>query len=296
MRKLKLFSILLVSVFLLSSCSTQKEAPIKLVANSWIGYSPLFYAKEKGWLEPLNIEVSTVVSLGESMMTYQTGRFDGLTGTQYEYQKLKSQGHELIPVLMFDRSNGGDMVMGNRSITQLQETADTIDVYLEVNSINTMVFNDFIEAHQLEDKNFNYINKDQLKIVTQIKQIDQQRPAVITTYVPYNFELMELGFTTLSSTKEVTEIVVLDALYLSEETLQHNTQTFKTLKKRINQALSDLQQDPESYYTLVKPYLEDMSYQEFQASLDDIEWLNDALPKPLVEKMNQIEFPVKDLL
>ncbi|MEA3404730.1 MAG: hypothetical protein U9R28_03205 [Pseudomonadota bacterium] len=292
----KLFSILLLTVFLLSGCSAQKEAPIKLVANSWIGYSPLFYAKEKGWLEPLNIEVSTVVSLGESMMTYRTGRFDGLAGTQYEYQKLNDQNQRLVPVLMFDRSNGGDMVMGNRSISQLQETVDTIDVYLEVNSINSMVFHDFIEAHQLEGKTFNYINKDQLKIVTQIKQKDQQAPALITTYVPYNFELSELGFNTLASTKEVTDIVVLDALYVTEKKLKHNLQTFLELKKVINQALLDLQQDPESYYDLVKPYLENMSYQEFQASLGDIEWLTETIPRPLIEKINQVNFPIKDLL
>lgn len=288
--------LLLLSVFLLAGCSGQKEPPVKIVANSWIGYSPLFYAKEKGWLEEINIELSTVVSLGESMMTFKTGGFEGITGTQYEYQKLLSQKNQMIPIIMFDRSSGGDMVMGNRSTEEFQKSTQPIDVYLEIDSINYLMFKDFVNSKKLEEKKFNFINKDQLKIVTTIKKNEITNPTLITTYNPYNFELEQHNFTVLASTKDITDIMVLDALYVTKSSLEVNHNTYLKLKKVINQALTDLEKDPKNYYNLVKPYIENPSYEEFSASLNDIEWITTAIPKSIALKMKQMDFPGKDLM
>lgn len=288
--------LLLLSVFLLAGCSGQKEPPVKIVANSWIGYSPLFYAKEKGWLEEINVKLSTVVSLGESMMTFKTGGFEGITGTQYEYKKLLSQKNEMIPIIMFDRSNGGDMVMGNRSMEAFQNSTQPIDVYLEIDSINYLMFKDFVKSKNLEEKKFNFINKDQLKIVTTIKNNKTTNPTLITTYTPYNFELEQHNFTVLASTKDITDITVLDALYVTKSSLEANQNTYLKLKKVINQALTDLEKDPKNYYNLVKFYIENPSYEEFSSSLNDIEWITTAIPKSIALKMKQLDFPGKDLM
>ncbi len=294
---LKYLKVTLVMIVMsLAGCSSPPEPPIKLIANSWIGYSPLFYAKEKGWLKPLNIELSTVVSLGESIMTYKIGHFSGLTGTQYEFHKLQKQNANLVPVIMFDRSNGGDMVMSNTSIDSLQQTSDTIDVYLEVNSINWLVFQDFIDAHQLENQTFNFINKDPLKIVTEIKQKTITQPAIIVTYSPYNFTLSEHGFKIIASTKSLQDILVVDALYIKKSCITEHKENFIQLKQAIDQAIQDLHANPHDYYEKVKPYLENGSYEEFLASLNEIEWLNSRLSDALLEKLNHISFPVRDLL
>ena len=49
-----------------SSC-VEDNKKIKITTSTWIGYAPLFYAKEKNWLEPLNIKLLNVVSLSENM-------------------------------------------------------------------------------------------------------------------------------------------------------------------------------------------------------------------------------------
>jgi NitT/TauT family transport system substrate-binding protein len=280
----------------LAGCSTQSEPPIKLITNSWIGFTPLFYAKEKGWLKPLNIELSTVVSLGESMMTYKIGHFNGITGTQYEFQQLHKQHPDLVPLIMFDRSNGGDMVMSNRNIDALKQTSETIDVYLEVNSINSLIFKNFIDAHQLDSKSFNFINRDPLRIVTHIKQIANTQPTIIVTYNPYNFELSKHGFNTIASSKNLEEILVVDALYIKKRCITEHKEQLIKLKKVIDLALQDLQKTPHDYYEKVKPYLENTTYEDFLASLQQIEWLNLERSDALIKKLNSIAFPTRDLL
>ncbi len=280
----------------LTGCSPQPEPRIKLITNSWIGYSPLFYAKEKGWLKPLNIELSTIVSLGESMMIFKTGHFNGLTGTQYEFAKLQKQNANLVPIIMLDRSNGGDMVMSNISINSLKETTESIDVYLEINSINSVVFKDFITTYELENKTFNFINKDPLKTLAQIKQTPITQPLIIVTYSPYNFELSKHGLNVIASTTNIEDLLVVDALYVKKSCLTEHKADFIKLKQVINQAIQELKTNPRDYYEKVKPYLENSSYEEFSASLNQMEWLNSELSEPLIKKLNQTSFPIRDLL
>jgi len=39
-----------------------------------------------------------------------------------------------------------------------------------------------------------------------------------------------------------------------------------------------------------------MNYRDFKSALNDIEWLNKTLSDEMIEKMNSIEFPTRDLL
>jgi len=294
------FSRILIIAFittLLFGCSKEPNKPIKILSNSWVGYTPLFYAKEKGWLKELNIEVTPVVSLGESLMAFQTSQFDGLTGTQYEYEQLVEKNHNITPIMMFDRSNGGDMVMSNQTIQGLQNSEQPIKVYLELESINSLLFKDFIRAHHLEGKAFEYSNFDQVKNINLIKKSQAiSQPAIVITYIPYNFELQSLGFHTIASTHDLKDILVVDALYVKKKTLNKYPETFVKLKLLLDQALINLQQNPKEYYDTVKGFIENPTYEEFTASLNDIEWINTGLSSQLKAQLNQHNFPQRDLI
>ncbi|NPA72638.1 MAG: hypothetical protein GXO35_07400 [Gammaproteobacteria bacterium] len=292
-------SILTVILFIslaLSACSPQNNASLKLLTNAWIGYSPLFYAKEKGWLDELNIELSTVVSLGESAMIYNTGNFDGITGTQYEYEQLNNQSNSLIPVIMFDRSNGGDMILSSHPIEFLAETDQIINVHLELNSINYVVFKDFIRTHKLEEKSFNFINQDQIKTVSSLKDNSLKTPTLVVTYIPYNFALQKQGFKIIASTKDIQDLLVIDSLFIAQNSLTSHKQHLVGLKHRVDEALKHLEENPRAYYDTVKAYLGNPSYEDFMAGLQDIEWMNNKMPKPVSERLNHTGFPTKDLL
>lgn len=89
---------------LLTACGKQNEKTIHIFTNSWIGYAPLFYAKEKGYFDKLNIDLVTNVSLAEAADLYDIGKADLVTTTQHEYYSLKNSGHNIVPVILFDRS------------------------------------------------------------------------------------------------------------------------------------------------------------------------------------------------
>ena len=295
---MKLFNTLILLIIVnLSGCSSpQEEAPLKIIANSWIGYSTLFYAKESGWLKPYDIQLSTVISLGESLNIYETAELNAFTGTQYEFKQAQQKDPTLTPIIIFDRSNGGDSVLANASIEALHQTTETIDVYLEMHSVNQLVFQDFIKKHQLTDKTFNFINRDQLKSYNTLKNTPPTKATIIVTYVPYTQKLLQIGFQELASTRNGLDLLVLDALFTSQQSFLKHKKQFIQLKSLHNRALLNLQKDPLEYYKKVKPHLENATYEDFLNSLNDIEWLNPPLKEKLIQRLDDSHFPIKDLL
>ncbi|MDP3267314.1 MAG: hypothetical protein Q8M39_10860 [Sulfuricurvum sp.] len=291
-KKISLFIVLL---FILSSCSSPYDKPLKISATTWIGYTPLFYAKEKGWLEPLNIKITNVVSLAENMALYKSGNFDAYVGTQYEYSVLSPNDSSLHPVMMFDRSYGGDVVMGNISITNLKNTNSVIDIYLEIDSVNSTIIKDFLKIYKLEGKKLNHINKDQAYIST-LKVSDMKNPTLIVTYAPYNNYLIKNGFQQLVSTKDGLDLLVVDAMFTTDKVYDEHQQQFLELKKIVKNSLNALEADPKEYYETIKAYLPETSYTEFQHSLEDIIWINKAMAPALQERLNKANFPIRGII
>lgn len=60
---IRVILISLISIIFLTSCVNDKKDKLRVVTSNWIGYTPLFYAREKGLLDKLNIQLLSVVSL-----------------------------------------------------------------------------------------------------------------------------------------------------------------------------------------------------------------------------------------
>jgi len=293
MKKVGLITILLI---FLSACSSQPhDHALRISTTTWIGYVPLFYAKEKGWLDEIDIKLINVVSLSENMYLYNDGNSDAYCGTQYEYSALKAQIPSLVPVMLFDRSNGGDIILSNHTISELENSRDKIDAYLEMDSINFTLLEDFIKRYKIDESRINYINRDQSEIAT-LENKDNNRLMLIITYIPFNVELEKNGFKEILSTKNGLELFVVDALFTTKEELNFHKDQFNTLNRLNNKAIAALKKDPKEFFETVKPYMSKLNFQEFQEALDDIVWVNNKTDEELKKRMHQASFPTKDLL
>ena len=291
---IKKFVFLLFVVLSFSSC-VEDNKKIKITTSTWIGYAPLFYAKEKNWLEPLNIKLLNVVSLSENMYLYKAGNADAFVGTQYEYNFLLQEDKTLIPIIIFDKSKGGDMILSNLTLDELSKTNKDIDAYLEIDSLNSILLNDFIRSNNLQDKKINYIYEDQSHI-SRLKANEINNPTIIVTYTPYNNILEKNYFRELSSTKKSDDLLIIDGMYVKKDFYYENKETFVKLKKLVDDSIINLQNNPKEFYNTVKPYLTNISYEEFLSSLNDIIWLNKDIPTNILEKLDNSNFKTKDLI
>lgn len=289
------FLILMLLTILFTSCTSPYDKPLKISATTWVGYIPLYYAKEKGWLEPLNIKLTNVVSLSENMALYRSGNFDAYVGTQYEYGVISEKDKSLFPVMMFDRSFGGDIVMSNVSVEDLQQATSKIDVYLEMDSINITILRDFVKKYHINNGSLNFINKDQLYIST-LEEKNIKNPTIIVTYTPYNAHLKNNGFHEIVSTKDGLDLLVVDAMFTTDKVFSEHQEQFVELKKLVDRAVQDLEADPKAYYETIKAYLPNTTYDDFQASLQDITWINKEISPELIERMKLSNFPMRGII
>lgn len=298
----KTFSLIL--ILTISGCGFESKKPLKLVANSWVGYTPLFYANEQGWLADNHIKLSSVVSLGESLALYENAGFDLFCGTQFEFHQAQQVFPDVMPIMLFNKSNGGDVVLSNTSIEKLQENSQTIDVYLEMNSVNYIIFKDFIRIHQLKAKSFNFINHDQLKIVSLVSRrlnnpknvaIDVS-PFLVVTYDPFNNRLLKQGLNILDSTASSHSLLVIDALFAKPDVAAHHLKQLQGLKTAIDNAIEYFKSNPEDYYEKVKGYLDNPSYAAFIRSMHTIDWMNQTPDSDLTERLRDSNFPLTGLV
>ena len=284
--------LLILTLLLFSACSSKPQKQITISTNQWIGYAPLFYAYEKGELDPLNIKIITSVSLAEAADLYSIGKADMVTTTQHEYNVLKQTTHDIKAVILMDRSNGGDMILSNKSLDALKKSK-SIKAYLEVDSINQEILLDFLKKNKISKDKIDFINKDQRQI--QDVKNNKMQDILIVTYSPYNITLEEKGFKEIASTKSINSIIVIDALCARNTLIKNDKQRLIQLKKVIDKAIKTIQENPEASYKVVSKYLSNPSYQEYLNSLNLIKWINKPSPE-LLEYIKQYGYNKDDII
>lgn len=284
--------VLILTLLIFSACSSKPQKQITISTNQWIGYAPLFYAYEKGELDPLNIKIITSVSLAEAADLYSIGKADMVTTTQHEYNVLKQTTHDIKAVILMDRSNGGDMILSNKSLDALKKSK-SIKAYLEVDSINQEILLDFLKKNKISKDKIDFINKDQRQI--QDVKNNKMQDILIVTYSPYNITLEEKGFKEIASTKSINSIIVIDALCARNTLIKNDKQRLIQLKKVIDKAIKTIQENPEASYKVVSKYLSNPSYQEYLNSLNLIKWINKPSPE-LLEYIKQYGYNKDDII
>jgi len=264
-----------------SGCTDRQDQKHLFTVNSWAGYTPLIYIHEKGLLKNLPFEFVFVASLGESLKHYRDGLSAGFAGTQYE--ALHSQDETLKPVILLDRSYGGDKVLSNLTQERLKQTDQPIAVYLENDSINTLVFEDFVKNHGLGGKRFRVHNivPSSLSVLPM-----ETTPMLVVTYEPYATVMKKRGLLELVSTRDLS-LFVLDALFVNAKVYKKHQKALKELKGLCEQALTQFERHPQEYFETVKKYMEGQSFKEFTQSLEEIQWLIVKVPEPVKRSIRE---------
>ena len=100
----------------LPGCSD--PGPLRFGIHPWIGYEPLYLARDFNWL-PDTVALVPGTSAKDSMEGLLSGALDGAALTLDETIRVRSSGLELLVVAVADVSAGADVLMVKPSITEL---------------------------------------------------------------------------------------------------------------------------------------------------------------------------------
>ncbi len=97
-------------------------APLRIGYSTWVGYGPLFLARDLGYLKEAGVEVEMVLIEDPKIRftALAAGQLDGLVSTIDTLVLYLKQGNEYQHVLALDDSSGGDGVVADKSVADIK--------------------------------------------------------------------------------------------------------------------------------------------------------------------------------
>ncbi|HEY8371006.1 MAG TPA: ABC transporter substrate-binding protein [Thermodesulfobacteriota bacterium] len=97
-------------------------APLRIGYSTWVGYGPLFLARDLGYFREAGVEVEMVLVEDPKVRftALAAGQLDGLVSTVDTLVLYLKQGNEYQHVLALDDSAGGDGLVANKAIADVK--------------------------------------------------------------------------------------------------------------------------------------------------------------------------------
>jgi NitT/TauT family transport system substrate-binding protein len=101
----------------------EKKTTFRVGFNTWIGYSPLVIAKEKGFLaeQGLDADFTILEGIGEKNSALIRGEIDAVGHTADSAVTSAASGVDGQVVFVFDRSLGADAILAKKSIKSIAD-------------------------------------------------------------------------------------------------------------------------------------------------------------------------------
>lgn len=277
------------------SCSPSPERkPIVLSADLWIGHAPIFYAHAQGWLKEADIQLLHTQSIGESVTQFESGAADLITTTGYEFLHLKEKYPDFTACIIHDKSFGGDVILSNRTLEELHTSDEVIELYLEPKTLNEEMWHYLMEFEGFAKERFRIAPKSQEEM-SRLKTSASEPPVMAITFNPYDLPMMKNGFLQIASTKDSRYLIV-DGIHAKRSFIQAHKAQIIQLKAMMEKAVQAYHKDPKQFYQKVKPYLNNPEYEEFQAMVQNIEWIFPYPSHEMLIQLRHIGYSTEDLV
>ncbi|MFN2381630.1 MAG: ABC transporter substrate-binding protein [Guyparkeria sp.] len=247
----------------------QKREPLLRVSGiTWVGYEPLFLARQLDLLPAERIRLIESPSNTNSLMQLAAGEVEAATLTLDEFILARAGGIPVRIALVFDTSQGADVVMARPGIDRLEDLAGR-RIGVEETAAGALMLRKSLEAADLTPEDVvlvPVIGGGQLSAYR-----DGNIDAVIS-YEPFASRLAALGATRLVDSKAFPGLIV-DVLAVSERATSHQPKALGTLLDAYFEALGVVKSSPGRAHRLMAPRL-GLSVEETAAAYEGIALLD----------------------
>ncbi len=133
--------------------------PLKIRYSVWVGYGPLFLAREKGFLKEEKVEVDLInmEDPKEGFFAMSAGRLDGVVSTIDTMLLYLKTGKEFQYVLALDDSAGGDAIVARKEIKSVRDLKGKKVAFSE-GSVSQFFLNVLLRESGLSQKDIDAVN------------------------------------------------------------------------------------------------------------------------------------------
>lgn len=224
---LKMFSIknivvvvVVVTTIVFLKLNNSHNGTIHIGLNHWTGYDPLIIAESKDFFKKrgVDVKVERFKSAKEEIQAMKDGLLQGGGFTLDEAVSLHQSGYILKVVLIVDTSFGGDMIIGQAEIKDINMIRDKRVGY-EGTLVGEFLLNRALEHNRIKQNEIELVQVNAKDWLTAFRtgQVD-----VLVCYNPDATILIEHDkANVLFSSKDIPNEII-DVLVFKEEFYQHN--------------------------------------------------------------------------
>lgn len=257
-----LLLVVLIVPFLLMACSDRSERPLRIGTKNWLGYEPLFLARERGLLDEQVVHLVEYPSASEVIRALRNKAIDGAALTVDEVLLLAAD--DLAPriVLVMDVSHGGDAILGRPGTNGLGELSGR-RVGVESGAMGAYVLSRALEQHGMTSSDVTISSLDVHE--HEAAFLNDEVDAVVT-FEPVLSRLLDSGAVTLFDSSEIPGEIV-DVLVVREDVVTQHGRSIERLLEGWFAALAYLQTDVESAADTIAGRLQ-LSSDQVKAALE----------------------------
>jgi NitT/TauT family transport system substrate-binding protein len=225
----------------LEGCQAWADKPIRVAAHVWVGYEPLFMARDRSWLDGKLVTLQETRSALESMAALRANTVQAAALTLDEVLGARASGLDLSVVLVFNISMGADMLVARPGITQLEQLKG-LRVGYEASSVAEVMLAEVLKQAGLTRQQVNLVK---LLVPDQLAAWQQNAVDAVITYEPVATQLQNYGMTRLFDSRQMPDTII-DVLAVRQEALgSAYTKSLKHLVAAHFRALDHLMRNPQ---------------------------------------------------
>lgn len=296
----------------LHACARAAE-PVQTSANStsasvgivtWIGYSPLYIAQEKGFFEELGLtlDVKVFSSGTDASAAFASGQVDGLSLVPSEAVLLAANEADYRVVYVVDTSNGGDGILARNSISDLAAFKGK-QIAVEIGGVSHFFLLEVLSEVGLTEEDVTLVNvtPDTAAAAYQSGNVE-----VAVTYAPFLFTANQAqpdGRIIYDSSKLSIPTAIADLFIFSPEAIAENSVAIEAFIRGNLKGLEFLTTNPTEGLAIAAERLEltpeDLSEQLKGVKLADLSANIEMLNNPdsnlyVLKPMNDLATFLKD--
>lgn len=222
----------------LTGCD-EREPLLRVSGITWVGYEPLFLARQLELLPPERIRLIDSPSNTNSLMQLASGEVEAATLTLDEFILARSGGIPVKVAVVFDTSQGADVIMSGPGIDSLDQLAGK-RVGVEETAAGALMLRKSLEAADLSP---NDVTRVPLIGADQVAAYRAGRVDAVVSYEPYASRLEEYGARRLYDSSAFPGLIV-DVLAVHERAFRKQPEALATLLEAHFEALGVIRASP----------------------------------------------------
>ncbi len=275
MLHIRIIFLLLATVFLTACTDPSNKQPLRIGTNVWLGYEPLYLARELGYLEQNQVQLIEYTSATQVLRGFRNNVLDAAALTLDEAISLLDSGEQPKIILITDISNGADVLLARQGIETIEQLKGK-RIGVEYTALGAYFINRIINIHELSYEDIELI---QLEVNEHEDAMDRGQVDAVVTFEPVRSKLLakqaKILFSSRSIPNEIVDVIVVKADKIEQFETQINH-----LKNSWYKSLDMMRSQPEKSLSIIGKRL--------KLSVDEVETSYDGLKLPDQQQNDQL--------